>query len=147
MIFTYEVNVLCSKNAFNSERCAILVTGEVATTPEEGRKNAMAEARQAGWFELGDDVWCPSCAALRLQGEAIRQARQGRFCPVTGMKLRYAFPKAGAIGHQSVAAMNLKEGAVYTVAKVLPLSTALMVYLEEVPTLCFNVELFEEVKP
>ena len=146
MKFTYEANLLCLGNAFNTENCARFASGEPAENEEAARANAMEEARRRGWGQLGDEMWCPWCASLRQQGEEIRKSRGGRFCPVTGMRLRYAFPKAGAIGHQMTAALSLREGAVYTVSKVLPNSFGVMVLFTEVPTLFFNCELFEEVK-
>lgn len=145
MIFTYEVNLLCNQAKTDTAGCAVLTVGEVAPNAEEGRKNALAQATSEGWLQIGDEVWCPACAARRPQVAEVERIRGGQFCPVTGMRLRFAFPQAGAVGHQMAAAECLTAGKVYTVATVLPnYGGFVMVRLQEVPALFFNVVLFEE---
>jgi len=147
MIFTYVAKLHCCTAHPDLPNCAMDIAGPDADGPMVARAQAMAKASESGWLQIGENFWCPACAARRPQVAEVERIRGGQFCPVTGMRLRFAFPKAGAIGHQYAAAESLTLGRVYTVATVLPnQSGAVMVRLQEVPALFFNVALFEEVK-
>ena len=146
MKFTYEVNLLCESRFIHHQTCAGLVVGEVAPDVKTAQANALREATDEHWLQIGDQVWCPSCAEKRPQTDAMLKVRAGKFVPITGLRVRFAHPKAGALGHQMTAAQNLTEGECYTIATVLPGYGVLLVSLLEVP-LFFNVEMFDEAIP
>ena len=147
MKLTYEVNLLCESRFIHHTSCAWLITGEVATDVKTAEANALSEATASRWLQIGDQVWCPSCAEKRPQTEHMLDVRKGRFCPTTGLRVRFAHPKAGALGHQLTAAQNLTEGDCYTISTVLPGNGMVSVMLKEVPDLWFNCELFDEAIP
>ena len=109
--------------------------------------SALANATSRGWLQIGDKLWCPSCAEKRPQTDAMLKVRAGKFVPTTGLRVRFAHPKAGAVGHQMTAAQNLTEGECYTIATVLPGIGLVSISLVEVPGLWFNCELFDEAIP
>jgi len=147
MKFTYEVNLLCSGWLEGNEECSGIATAMPMTTPEEGRKEALGDATVRGWLQIGDEVWCPACAARRPQVAEIERLRAGKFVPVVGMMVRYENPTAGAIGHQVTAAETLTHGKVYTVASVMSNGAgSVMITLKGIP-LWFNAGHFEEVEP
>lgn len=146
MKFTYVANVLCESRFIHHQTCAGVVDGEVAQDVKTAQANALSQATAERWLQIGDQMWCPSCAERRPQTDAMLKERAGKFVPTTGLRVRFAHPKAGAVGHQYAAAQNLTEGDCYTIATVLPGYGVLMVSLLEVP-LFFNVELFDEAIP
>jgi rubredoxin len=148
MKFTYEVNLACSQwSPAHLGECSGVLGSEPMETPEEGRKEVLAEATGLGWLQIGDEVWCPACAARRPQVEEIERLRAGMFVPAVGMLVRFEHPQAGAIGHQLTAAENLTLGKVYTVGSVMVNgSSVVMLTLKGIPW-WFNAGHFEEVKP
>jgi hypothetical protein len=147
MRFTYVANVLCESRFIHHQTCAGVVDGEVAQDVKTAQTNALSQATAERWLQIGDQVWCPSCAEKRPQTEHMLDVRKGRFCPTTGLRVRFAHPKAGALGHQLTACQNLTEGDCYTVNTVLPGIGPVSITLLEVPGLWFNCELFDEAIP
>ena len=147
MKFTYEVNLLCESRFIHHSTCAGYMAGDIGEDVGAGQISALANATAQGWLQIGDAVWCPSCAEKRPQTEHMLDVRKGRFCPTTGLRVRFARPKAGQIGHQLTAAQHLTEGDCYTVATVLPGNGLVSITLLEVPNLFFNCELFDEAIP
>jgi hypothetical protein len=146
MKFTYVANVLCESRFIHHQTCAGVVDGDVAQDVKTAQTNALSQATAERWLQIGDKLWCPSCAEKRPQTDAMLKERAGKFVPITGLRVRFAHPKAGALGHQMTAAQNLTEGECYTIATVLPGYGVLLVSLLEVP-LFFNVEMFDEAIP
>ena len=145
MKFTYEASLLCESRFVHHTTCAGYIAGETASV-KVSEASALANATSRGWLQIGDKLWCPSCAEKRPQTDAMLKERAGKFVPTTGLRVRFAHPKAGALGHQYAAAQNLTEGECYTIATVLPGYGVLLVSLLEVP-LFFNVEMFDEAIP
>jgi hypothetical protein len=145
MKFTYEASLLCESRFVHHTTCAGYIAGETASV-KVSEASALANATSRGWLQIGDKLWCPSCAEKRPQTDAMLKERAGKFVPTTGLRVRFAHPEAGALGHQYTAAQNLTEGECYTVATVLPGYGVLLVSLLEVP-LFFNAELFDEAIP
>lgn len=147
MKFTYEVNLLCESRFIHHLTCAGYIESETSNDVGSGQASALANATALGWLQIGDAVWCPSCAEKRPQTDSLLTMRKGKFCPTTGLRVRFAHPKAGLIGHQLTAAENLTEGDCYTVNTVLPGNGLVSISLAEVPGLFFNCELFDEAIP
>lgn len=147
MNFTYEANLLCESRFIHPTTCAGSISGDVSSDVKAAQAKALSEATAQRWLQIGDQVWCPSCAERRPQTDAMLKMRGKRFCPTTGLRVRFAHPKAGQIGHQLTAAENLTEGDCYTIDTVLPGYGAVSVSLKEVPGLFFNCELFDEAVP
>lgn len=141
MKFTYSADVHCG--------CGQMVAGWSAAGPAEAERSALTEATAHGWLQIGDQVWCSKCAQARPHVEALKAVRQGRFVPVKGMRLRYAFSKCKtAIPNGHLLAPLEKgfvEGELYTVEDTHVADTWAMVSFSEKSGF-FNLELFEEVK-
>ena len=147
MKFSYEVNLLCESRFIHHTSCAGYIAGDIGEDVKAGQTSALANATAQGWLQIGDKLWCPSCAEKRPQTEHMLDVRKGRFCPTTGLRVRFARPKAGQIGHQLTAAQHLTEGDCHTVNTVLPGNGLVSISLVEVPGLWFNCELFDEAIP
>lgn len=146
MKFTYEVNLLCESRFIHKTTCTGYIAGDIGEDAKAGETRALANATAQGWLQIGDHVWCPSCAEKRPQTDAMLKERAGKFVPTTGLRVRFANPKAGQNGHQLTAAQNLTEGDCYTIATVLPGFGLVSITLVEVPGLWFNCELFDSMK-
>lgn len=145
MKFTYEVNLICSGADNRVPGCEVLACSDPENTAREAESGVLNWARECGWLQIGEDVWCPACAQARNDIEAIERNRAGRWVPRHGMRVVYRRLEdvAVPIGHRQGAGEYLKEGAVYTITGFHWADTQLMISVEGKPGKFFNVELFE----
>lgn len=80
MKFSHELTLLCT----NYERCLMCVGGEAAAELDMARNHAMARAVKQGWYQLGDEFFCPRCSADRVVLNEAMELRAGKFCPLPG---------------------------------------------------------------
>lgn len=145
MKFTYEANLVCSMEARRLPGCAVYACGELEQSAQAAESSALNLARECGWLQIGEDVWCPACAQARHDIEAIERNRAGRWVPRHGMRMVYRRREDAAvpIGHRQSAGEYLKEGVVYTITGFHWADTHLMISVEGGRGMFFNVELFE----
>ena len=152
MHFTYSANLLCAFVGLRLPRCACAVSGAESVNVERARDGALAVARERGWLQIGDDLWCPECIARRQEGEGIRKARFGRWMPLDGVQVRFTRPMAGRPGDQASARESARMGLLvlgktYTIRLVNIVSDGtVLVSFDSSPGMFFNVEMFDPVK-
>ena len=146
MKFTYQARVFCSGMGNSTPGCKMCIEGEFSLRLGVAESAALFASRQAGWLQIGEDVWCPACAQARQGIEAIERNRAGRWVPRHGMRVVYVHRgEPVPAGHRQSAGEQLKEGAVYTIAGFNWADTQLMIAVEGLCGMFFNVELFEPV--
>lgn len=147
MKFTYEVNLICSGADHRVPGCEVLACSDPENTAREAESGVLNWARECGWLQIGDDVWCPACAKARHDIEAIERNRAGRWVPRHGMQVVYVHRGAAVVpdGHRFAAAEWLVLNGVYTITGFHWADTHLMISVQGRPGKFFNVELFEPV--
>lgn len=144
MISAVQIDVIC-------EHCGAVVAGDSMLSTAKAEASALNNARAKGWLQIGDAMWCASCAPRRAELEKIRELRRASWVPKAGMRVRFTRPDAGRDGDMVAAHEWLSFGMVYTIADMRltgePVENVVMISFSAAPGNFYNCEQFEPVNP
>lgn len=145
--FEFVTRVLCVFEGKHIDECQEHVCGFWSATAEDAQSSALEQARRNGWLQIGDDMFCPTCASKRQLLAAVEKAREGQWIPWMGLRVRCARRSADGVpeGQLLSVAENLILEGFYTIADVRFANEHVMVSFDGKPGHYYNARLFEPI--